>query len=839
MALWRFSAREIGRRCGRAVLTLLSIAISIAAVVAVSLGTATTQKAYDQMYAKLAGHAALQVTAEGGGSFDQGVAAALERFPGVQAAVPSLQRLTVMYFGHKRFTLLLIGIDPSRDREVRQYRLREGRYLHSQQEDGALLETNFARGSGIRVGDEVKVMTPQGWPPLKRVSIVGLVAPTGVANFQQGGLLFVPMGLAEDYFTAFGQINTIDLVLKPKVDPRRIATELQHKLPPGLEVHPPATHTELAEETLLSIQQGLQFSSEFSIALAVILIVNTFLMNVSERRRQLAILRTVGATRRQIVRMFLVEGLVLGVLGTILGCALGAAGGSMLMRGITRLYAQTPPPITFSWWAFLLAAGLGPVVAVAAAAVPAILAARVSPMEAMQPVLAADGSRIPRWLTLSGIVLMVVSGGLLALGVQGRLPLVVTIPVAVVSMAAFVLLIPWLVGPLGRIASWLLSPMLRLEGRLAHRQIRRRPVRTALTLGVLYMAVSLGIGQGTAILNSIQNVRAWFRQTMLADFIVRAAAPNAATGQTIELPLSLRGQIEKVPGVTHVGAVRFFSATAADHRVSVVARDFTGTELPLDLYRGDPSDIRRRLKQGEVVIGTVLAQHAGLRVGGTITLQTRQGAKSLRVAGLAVDYMTGGYIVVMGRTVAERLFGVQGADAFLIQASSRDLPAVRVALARIAQAHGLVLHSFAELRRKLDAILAGLVGGLWGILALGFIVAALGIANTLSMNVLEQTHDLALLRVVAMTRGQIRKMVLSQAGLLGLIGMALGVGSGITAAYIITWSMMPLVGFPVPFALHPLLIVGCFVGGMTLVLLAAWVPAKRAARLDLPVALHE
>lgn len=838
MSLRRVTWREMGQRPGRALLTLLSIAIGIAAIVAVALGTATTRTAYRQMYQALAGRASLQVTAAGGGTFDGGLAAQLQSLPEVQAAVPSLQRLTVMYVAGRRFTLPVMGIDPDKDAEVRKYQLRDGRTFQSAQDHGLLLESSFAESIGLHVGEEVKLMTPQGRPLLKRLPVVGLLAPTDAAGFRQGGLLFLPLELAEEYFTAPGQINTIDLVLKPEADPQRVREAVARRLPSGLEVHEPATKTELAQETLLSIQQGLQFSSQFSIALAVILIVNAFLMNISERRHSLAILRSVGATRGQIVRMLLLEGLVLGVLGTLVGCLFGAGGGYLLMRSVTHLYSATPPAVSFTPWAFVLAAGLGPTVAVAAAAFPAYLASRISPLEALQPIGASDGRRIPRWLTASGLVLAVACALLLELGVRGLLPIEVTIPVAVVSMVAVVLLIPWLVEPLGRALTWLLRPLMRLEGRLAQREILRRPVRTALTLGVLFMAVSLGIGQGTTILNNINDVRSWFRQTILADFVLRATPPNSATGQTIEIPLSLRDQLTQIPGVTHVGAVRFFNAEAAGLRVSVVARDLSEGELPLELYEGDPAEVRRRLEEDEVVIGTALAQKAGLKVGGQLPIQTREGTRSLRIAGLAIDYMTGGHVVFMQRSLAEKLFDIHGVDAYLIQASPQDLASVEPALRRLAQEQGLLLHSFAELTHQLDTILAGLVGGLWGILFLGFVVAAFGIANTLSMSVLEQTRDLALLRVVAMTRGQVRKMILFQAGLLGLIGMGLGMTAGIVTAYQITRSMMPLLGYPVPFVLHPLLFAACFLGGMALVLLASWLPAERAARLDLRTALQ-
>ena len=525
MFLSKISLREVKYRPNRALLTLLSIAIAIAAIVAVSLGTATTQDAYRRMYEELAGRAALQITAVGQGVFDASLAARLQEVPGVQAAVPSLQRLTVVYFEQKRLTLLTMGIDPSAEDGVRPFQVREGRNFTSANDHGALLEIGFAQGAGIRVGDDIKVMASRGWPPLKIVKVVGLLAPSGAAGFNQGGLLLLPLGLAERYFTIAGKINTIDLVLRPGADEAAVTAAVKQVLPAGLEVHSPASRTQLANESLVGIQQGLHFASDFALALAAIIIINTFLMNVSERRRQLAILRAVGATRGQVVRMFLVEALVLGILGTALGCLLGAGGGYVLMRGVIGLYTSSPPPIAFSPLSFLPAAALGPTVAMIAACFPALRAATVSPLEAMQPPVAHAKGKVPRWLTASGAALVALSGGLLVIGLCGWLPPAAVAPLAVVAMASIVLLIPWLAGPLGAAAGWLLAPLLRLEGRLAQRQMGRRPVRTALTMGVLYLAVSLGIGEGTTIINNVNDVHEWYRQTMLADFVLRGCAP--------------------------------------------------------------------------------------------------------------------------------------------------------------------------------------------------------------------------------------------------------------------------------------------------------------------------
>ena len=156
MILWKFTLREVKSRPGRATLTLLSIVIGVAAVVAVTVGTATTNQACQEMYVSVAGRAALEVVADGDGFFDEDVVDEIEKMPGVKAAVPSVQKLDLPAPRTAiSFALLAMGIDPARDKAVRDYELEEGRFFQKKYE--VLLETGFARGLGVDVGDEVKL----------------------------------------------------------------------------------------------------------------------------------------------------------------------------------------------------------------------------------------------------------------------------------------------------------------------------------------------------------------------------------------------------------------------------------------------------------------------------------------------------------------------------------------------------------------------------------------------------------------------------------------------------------------------------------------------------------
>ncbi|MGO9110304.1 MAG: ABC transporter permease [Thermoguttaceae bacterium] len=841
MITWRLIARDLRRHIGRSALTLLSIAIGIASVIAASLATATTRQAYRRMYEEIAGRAALQITAPANESYPEEITEKIAQIPGVQAAVPSYQRATRIVFEHKWLVLIEMGIDPLHDSDAREYELREGRFLTSSDSDSGLLEIGFATGAGIHVGDQVKFLSAKVRKPghLGTVTIVGLLAPRGPAAFNKGGAMFVPLHFAQRYLGDMGKINDIDIVLADSADESAVAQRIREILPPGLDVHPPASASQLAKGTTTEVEWGLSFASMFAVVLAFIIIANTFLMKISERRPQIAILRAVGATRRQIVGMMLREALILGIAGTLLGCVMGLVGGYLLMVAITRLYVDAPPPVIFSPLPFVLALAFGPALSLAAAAVPTWATTRVTPLEAMRPVVTREGSGVPRWMPISGIALLIVVAGLLVASVHGWLPSWLSIELGALAVALVVLVIPVLVRPLVAFTGWLLRPLGLREICLAQRQVIRHPVRSALTIGVVYVATAIGIGLGTIIATTVGDVHSWYRQTLQGDFFLRTAFPNTTTDESALVPDTVEEEVRRIPGVTSVDTMRFFHAHVGGHTVIVVSREFPDAEPPIALYRADPHEVRRRLYQGEVVIGTKLGQELNAKPGDEIEVDTtRRGSQKLRVAALAIDYMVGGEIMYLHRAKAEKLFDVQGVNTVLATVRPDSLSAVHDALAQIARRDQLMLHSFADLSRMLDRMMGGVVGGLWAILALGLVVAAFGIANTLTMNVLEQTRELALLRVVAMTRRQIRRLMLAQAGIIGLIGLGLGFVDGISTAYATGRSMMPLLGYPVDFLLHPWLLAGCLGFGLALVLIAALAPAERAARLDLLIALQ-
>jgi putative ABC transport system permease protein len=229
----------------------------------------------------------------------------------------------------------------------------------------------------------------------------------------------------------------------------------------------------------------------------------------------------------------------------------------------------------------------------------------------------------------------------------------------------------------------------------------------------------------------------------------------------------------------------------------------------------------------------VLARKLNLAAGDTLRLEVHGRVLPVRIAALVNDYMQGGLVAFLDRDAAARSISLAPAEFFMVWARpGADVDALSAALGQRLADEGVVLQSFLELRRRLDVLVDAVVGALWSLLALGFLVGAAAVSNTLTLNVLEQTRELGLLRIIGMTPRQVRRLVFCEALLLGLLGALLGTAGGITTAVLIHWCNEPVIGRSIPFALPGWLLAANVGGCLAIALAAAWRPARRAARLN-------
>jgi putative ABC transport system permease protein len=833
MSLTRFSMREAKSRPGRIFLTFLSIAIGVGAVVSVLLATTTSRTAQREMLKAVSGKSDLELVSDTPAGFSYDLVGVVRQTAGVELAAPVLNRIAVLFVGEERARAQVFGIDPRVDQLVRDYEVTAGRL--PEKYDEILLDRSFADSLGVEIEQPLKILARGG---LEDFRVVGLVSPRGTA-IALGSAAYLVLPSAQRLFKVGGNIDQVQVVVQPESDPQQVAQTLRGQLPEGVTLRTPRTSSDMAQETMFATENGLRMAIAFAVLIATFIIYNTFQMAVGERRRQLGILRAVGATRSQVMWMILREALVISLAGSLAGCVLGIFGANYLNQ-VTELLMHVELPTTrLTILPFVIAVAVGIAVSILGAFIPARRASQVDPLEAMRSIEVHHNDEVIRQATPLGAVLIPVGLGLLWLAVYDFLPLGGDVVAIVAILLGCVLLMPVLLQPCSHLLAGVLQMSLGVESRLAQKQITRHIGRTTLTVGVLFIAMSTSAGMAGNVLDNVRNVTDWYSRAILGDFFVRASMPDLATGAAADLPEGTGAALAQMDGVQSLDPMRFVNAQSGENSVLLIVRDFAGDpEKLFDLVEGTGAQTVAGLQAGKAVIGSVLAERLDIGVGDRIPLETQSGTVQLTVAATVNDYMAGGLTIYLTREVASQLLSVSGVDAYVIQAEPGKLAQLEQQLQQYCRANSLLLQSYADLVQTIDTMINGVVASLWMLLALGCVIAAMGLVNTLTMNILEQTREIGMLRVVAMTRGQVRRMIFAQATLLGLIGLVPGAISGVFVAFAISLSAQSVLGHAITFHFRPGLVLGCLAVGLLAVMLASLIPAERAARLQLSSALH-
>jgi putative ABC transport system permease protein len=457
----------------------------------------------------------------------------------------------------------------------------------------------------------------------------------------------------------------------------------------------------------------------------------------------------------------------------------------------------------------------------------------------MRVVSAGELEPSNRFLAYLGATLSLIGFSVLVLCIWGQIHIDHAINGCVLFLLGGIVALPTFIDKATLLVLRCFGGLLGIEGRLARRQLLRNRGRSSLTIGILFIALSTGLGMACTILDNIRDVRVWSEEALLGDFFVRATMPSMATGQAADMPTGLVETIRGLQDVRTVETMRFVSARASGFAVVVVAREFsTRGRKFFDIVHGTPEGIFDGLAQGDVVIGSVLAERAKLKLGDELTIDTQAGPVTRTIVGIVNDYVAAGLTVYMNRLQAEELLKVEGNDAIIIDTQVGRAESVEPVLRALCEKDGLLLQSQHDLLALVRAKVDGVVGGLWAILALGSLIAAFGLINTLTMNILEQTPEIGMLRIVAMTQGQVRKLILSQALLMGLVGLIPAVFAGLFIAYLLSLSLLPTTGHAVAFVFRPWLTIGTFFAELAVVVIASLLPAERAARIPVAKAMQ-
>jgi putative ABC transport system permease protein len=687
-----------------------------------------------------------------------------------------------------------------------------------------VMDAATAHSQGFGVGDRVRILAAGAKSP-QTFTITGIAQFGDADNLAGSTLAAFTLPTAQRLVGETGLVDFIDVVTTPGADKAAVQRGIERALPPGVQV---VTGQTVVSENTNAVSQALSFFNTALLIFALIAlfvgaftIYNTFSIIVGQRTRELALLRVVGASRRQVFRSVLTEAAIVGLVSSAIGVGLGvlaALGLEALLRG----FGITLPtgPLTFEPRTAIVGLLVGTLVTVAAAVGPARNAVRIPPVAALADRPAAgDGTRQARRRLIAGTVLTVAGVALLAVGLSK--PVVALVGAgAVCVFIGVAMLAPAIVRPLAGLLGRPLARWFGTPGKLGRQNSMRSPRRTAQTAAALMVGLALvsaisvfGASYSASATSSVD-------QAISADLLISGSG-------TSQLSASVPAAVAAVPGVTATNTVyrnqfefrgnveTITGVTTSSLAATVILRMTSGSSAALDA--------------GELLIDSTTAKTDHLAVGETVSVRfAATGPTTMRVGGIyQANALIQSYLVSAPYFIAHFRNPHPGAVLVTTNGSAGVQAAVQRALTPYPTAQ---VQTTAQFEQSQVSSINTTLGLVYALLALAVLIALIGIVNTLMLSVLERTREIGLLRAVGMRRPQVRSMIRSESVILALFGAVTGivVGTLMGLALVSSLRTQGLTVTTVPVTRLVLFLVLAAVLGL---LAASW-PARRAAKLD-------
>jgi putative ABC transport system permease protein len=844
----RLALRNLLRHRWRTLATVLGVALGIAAVLAtLSVGANVDANVRATLQAA-AGPADLLVTpgATGRAVFEhEPVLAAVEADPDVAWVVPLLNTRAepAREAGTAGAGSLLPGIDSgfqlggriTERPETLPVRMASGRLPRAGAYEVAIAE-GFAAGRGMTLGEPVAFATPSGAVDFL---LVGLLDDGYALATTNGGRVGITHFSDLQEVNAFqGRASHLELALRPGADLEAVRQRLQAAIGEAFTVTYPAGAGDATSGIVQTLQSGLLILAATLMALGGFMAYNTFMAGVVERTREYALLRTICMRRSDIRRLALYEAGWVSLAGVIVGILLGIA----LSYGITvintmALYYEART-LVIPLPSVALASVVGVTVALLAASLPARAAALTSPLAALR------GVEAPRSTRLRGVGWgLVVAGVVLSqLPWSGYAALLGTALAMATFFAGVALAAESLIRPAVRLATPLLAALFGAAGRIGAEFTVRNAPRNGVAIGTVIVGAGLIVGVGSMVAGINQAVADWVDTTIVGDLFVTSAARFPADFE------ARAGAVDGVDQVSGVGVrvVRYEPEGVPRGRTVVVVLVDPARFDPesgfgrLQYIRGqgdDESGYASLLRGGEVLVANTIRDRFGVGVGDEARLRTDEGFRDFPIGGVVVDYTGGGETFLASIADLER-FGGGSPDLYVVTVDEGVSPAA---------ARERLLAAFPELfldvtlnqtyRDQILDLTSRSFATTNSLLVLAALIAALGVANTLGMNLSRRAHEIAVLRTVGLRRAGVRTLVIAEGMVVLSLGAVLGVVFGLLLADVITAGARALTGYPIQAVVPWRILIAAAVLTPLLGLFASWLPARRAASLAPRIAL--
>jgi putative ABC transport system permease protein len=836
----------LGRKL-RTVLTTIAIIFGVLLIFGMNTILPTMIAALQANVQGAEGNVDFTIASAAGGSFDPAAAEKLRALDGIRAVSATLQRTVNLpadfVDGNPSRTdtltaVNLIGMTPDRARSIRAFPIVSGRYLNDSDTAAAVITQTLADSFSIRVGDTLTLPSAAGTAQL---TIVGLLPGRFAPGNEE---VFVTLAQAQKMTGETGKVNLIELNVEAMAGQERraaIQTQIEATLGENFRVGTLVAGDELFA-TMEMARIGLSIFGMLALFMGGFIIFNTFRTVVTERRRDIGMLRALGATRRAILGMILAEGLIQGLLGSGIGLFLGywlAAGAMRLAQGPLSAFINIQlgwPVVSLELILISILAGVG--VTVLAGLIPAYYASRVTPLEALRPSAAeATVKRQAGKGAIAGLTIALLS---LAAIFSGQSALIM--PGGLFFLLGLILIAPALVRPFALLFGRLMTVVFARQGigGLAQNNLTRQPTRVAVTASASMLGLAVIVAAGGVVSSMTGMLGGMVKNSLGSDYLLvppSIGVWGTNVGATPAFAESLRG----VDGVNAVSTFRYGTSNANGLAVSLIGIEPGAFQQVSGLiFNEGNASAYDKLTEGRVLIvnGPFLVATQA-KVGDTVELLTPTGRVSYRIAASATDLLnaklTTAYI---SQANLQTDFGATE-DVFLqidlrdgadheavgtqIKALAADYPQFKV----ISGAD-----YYASLMGMMDAAFSAIYI-LFAILAFPSLIAML---NTLTINVIERTREIGMLRAVGSTRKQIRSLVVAEALLLAALGTAFGILGGLYLGYVFVTAIDVM--FPMGYYFPLSGILAAIAIGLLFGALAAIIPARQAAGMNVVEALR-
>jgi putative ABC transport system permease protein len=788
------------KHLGRALTVLLGIAMGAAVFTSVRLSIHAALDSFTRSMDVIAGTAD-RVLVQPGGRVSEAWVARLLKFPVVREVSPVLT-MYVRLAGKPSEPFLLIGVDPIMDRRFHKWQTFE----HTTQDAESWLELikkpysliigkslaeKYALGRNNHVLIENTRQTAD-------FNIVGMLSPGGLAAAEGGMIALTDIATFQEFTGLYGWVDRIDIKLDPNATSEDL-DNLRKMLPDNLRLGAPSAAKESGQGLIRAYQLNLSILSFASLFVGMFLVYSLVALNAASRRRELAILRAVGASPYLLFMVFLAEGALFGVIGWLTALPISTVLVKYLLKGVSQtisiLFVKVQvETLSLSPWEILLSFAVTVFTSSVSALQPAWEAMQVPPNEALE--ISRHGmthKTSARKLVIAGI------GCLVLVLPLSLLPKILNMPLPgylaiLLLFAGFSLLAPWGLQRMGHALSPILSRFAGIPAYLAGRYVRDSGTRTAVSVGALITAVALFASLVIMIHSFRRTVELWAGQTVSGDVFVTTKM-GEINQYRYPIPRAVVNGLKAFKDRADLVPSRRFYLRYNHFPYEFELLDLKAFFLHGDFvwFKGDPDRVRMLLTQGKgVVISEVFSNRTGLTIGDRFQARIQSSLVALPVLGIIRDYRTQGGVVFYSLSQFNtRYHDVQwsGCRIFLKDRTHDHEAAVMSLKNEVVKRWGdaLEIVSGNALRKTILRVFDETFAITTVLLLIALSIAALGIATTLTVLVLERSKQLNTLYAVGAGFGQIRSMILWEAAFMAVAGEAAGILCGFMLSYILVY----------------------------------------------------